>query len=84
MRVRHHPTVDSVMARYWQPSDLFDLCDDVSTVILTLTGEQLMRIIQAHYANVATIQESLRGLSEPRDLYPPRRLLGQHKPLRGR
>ena len=84
MRVRHHPTVDSDMSRYWQLSDQFDLCDDFRQVILTLTGDQLMRIIQAHYAHVATIQDSLRQLSEHRDLYPPRRLLGQHKALRGR
>ncbi len=83
MRVRHFPTVDSVMARYWRPTDVFELCDDFGNVLVTWTGQQLMERLAADLvqaASVATLVDSLRHT--PRNLYPRRRLLGQHKPLR--
>ena len=83
MRVRHHPTVDSSMARYWRGTDVFELTDDFSHVILTLSGDEVIRIIQTHYAHVATIQDSLRALvGDTRIIYRARTLKGQHKVLK--
>ena len=85
MRVRHHPSVDSDMSRYWRSSDVFELCDDFSHPVLTLTGAELVQIIQAHYAQAAVLQDTIQALTrDARDLYPKRRLLGQHKALKGR
>lgn len=83
MRIRHFPN-DSRSARYWQGTDVFDLCDDAGNVLLTKTGAELIRIIQAHEALVTTVSESAAAVLRTRVLYPKRRLLGQHKPLRGR
>lgn len=83
MRVRHFPTVDSSMARYWRPTDVFEVCDDSGQVLVTWNGQQLMERLAADLvqaASVANLVDSLRRT--PRDLYPRRRLLGQHKPLR--
>ena len=85
MRVRHHPSVDSNMSRYWRESDVFELCDDFSHPVLTLSGSELVLILQAHFAQAAVLQETVKVLTrDMRDLYPPRRLLNQHKALRGR
>jgi len=55
--------------------------------VLTLSGDEVTRIIHAHVAQshlVMELTKKLSSLDPRRDLYPRRRLLGQHKALRGR
>lgn len=83
MRVRHFPTVDSSMARYWREGDTFEVYDKGGQVVMTLTGTQLMHIIAGHAAQAQIVLDFAHSLSHMgRDLYPKRRLLNQHKPLR--
>ena len=82
MRIRHFPD-DSRSARYWHEGDVFEITDDQGNVLLTRTGSELLRVIQAHEALVASVSESAAAVLGTRVLYPRRRLLGQHKPLKG-
>lgn len=53
---------------------------------VTLTGTEVTQIIAHHVMlshQILNIAERVQQLPT-RDLYPQRRLLGQHKPLRGR
>jgi hypothetical protein len=84
MRVRHYPTVDSKMARYWREADQFEVYDSQGQLVLTLTGSQLMQWIAAQAAQAKVVIDLARAIEGHRDLYPRRRLLGQHKPLKGR
>ena len=84
MRVRHHPSVDSAMSRYWRLTDSFDLCDDFGNVVLVLSGEQMIHWIQSHAAQAQIALDMAQAMARTdRTMYPRRRLLGQHKPLRG-
>lgn len=81
MRVQHEPS-DSRMSRYWQENDKFHVCDDDSNVLVTLTGTQLLALIASHGAQAA-FQAMLTRQMTSRILFRPKRLLGQHKALRG-
>jgi len=82
MRVRHFPQ-DSRMSRYWQLGDTFELCDDTGAVLVVWTGQQLLQLLGAEIVKSLGIIDMARALRDAgRDLYPRRRLLSQHKPLR--
>jgi len=82
MRVRHYPSVDSDMARYWRESDQFELMTDQSETVLVLTGAEVMAILAKDLVQAGIIANLAKQLDTPRDLYPRRRLLGQHKSLK--
>jgi len=81
MRVRHYPTVDSEMARYWQLGDQFEIFNDLNQLVMTITAAQLMSWIAAQAAQAQVVIDVAQAL-DMRDLYPRRRLLGQHKSLK--
>jgi len=85
MRIRHFPS-DSRMSRYWLPSDAFDVCSDSGEVLLTLSGDQVSKIVAQYVMQAHTVLSLADKITEPirRDLYPARRLVGQHKALVGR
>lgn len=83
MRVRHYPSVDSHMARYWREGDTFEVYDSGGQVVMTLSGTQLMQILASHAAQAQIVLDFAHSISHlSRDLYPKRRLLNQHKVLR--
>lgn len=83
MRVRHYPSVDSSMARYWRPGDLFELTDNAGNVVMTFTGEQLLHRLVADVAAAKGVLDMAKAIGRTtRDLYPKRRLLAQHRALR--
>ena len=83
MRVRHFPE-DSAMSRYWRVGDVFHLCDDAGNVLMTYSGAQLLALIASSRAQAQVVLDMAGGLVEHLGrVTPKRRLLGQHKPLRG-
>ena len=83
MRVRHYPSVDSSMARYWRPGDLFELTDNSGNVVMTFTGEQMLHRLVADVAAAKGVLDMAKAIGRTtRDLYPKRRLLAQHRNLR--
>ena len=84
MRIRHFHSVDSGMVRYWRESDTLVIYDDFGHEVLTLSAEQVMQWIAAQAAQAKIVIDLARQTTAVRDLYPRRRLLGQHKALRGR
>ena len=74
------------MQRHISEQDVFVIYAKRSDLkpVVTLSGAELLALVSLHLAQahaVLRLAEKAEGL---RDLYPPRRLLGQHKALRGR
>jgi len=84
MDIQYQPA-DSAMQRFIQPQDTFRVFPSKdSSEPVVLSGSDVLKIIGIHMCQADVTLSLARRLSGTRDLYPPRRLLGQHKPLRGR
>ena len=85
MHIRHHPH-DSVMARFLHANDVYTVYTSPQDVQgVTLTGAEIIALITAHCVQARLVLSTAAQLTPP----PPgrwvyrRRLLGQHKALRG-
>ncbi len=86
MDIQHQP-FDSAMQRFIDPNDTFRVyLTKASLDPIILTGSDVIRMIGIHMCQADVtlslaeriVQVGARGLTPPR-----KRLLGQHKPLRG-
>ena len=82
MRIRHYPA-NSRTAYYWTDSCVFEIYDSQGNLVLTLSGAELLSLLGNDLARAGIIKELAQRIgSDRRDLYPRRRLLGQHRPLK--
>ena len=79
---------ESRMQRWTDPNDVLIVYAKRSDLepLVTLSGAELLAIVALHFAQahaVLTLAEKVEK-DRMRDLYSQRRLVGQHKALRGR
>jgi hypothetical protein len=82
----HHRPAESSMSCLLKTGGVFTVYLNGALVpTLTLSDEEVIQIVQLHLAQAhAVITLAQKVGDRMRDLYPQRRLLGQHKALRGR
>ena len=82
MRIRHYP-IDSQMSRYWKETDSFEVYDNQGNLVVTFSGSELMLMLMKDLQHAGLVHELMQRIGNGnRDLYPRRRLLSQHKPLK--